>query len=49
MNPQGQRFEFKGDPIALSVFWFEGDRKVERPYQDFAQEKVLVNGGEMMR
>ena len=27
----------------------EGERRVERPYQDFAQEKVIVEGGEVIK
>ncbi len=34
----------QGDPVLLSVFWKEGERWVERPYQDFARERVLVEG-----
>jgi len=33
----------QGDPVLLSIFWKEGDKWIERPYQDFAQEQVLVN------
>lgn len=34
----------QGDPVSLSVFWKEGDRWVEKPYQDFATERVMVDG-----
>jgi hypothetical protein len=34
----------QGDPVLLSVFWQEGERWVERPYQDFARERVMVDG-----
>ncbi len=34
----------QGDPVILSVFWREGDRWVERAYQDLVQERVVVNG-----
>jgi hypothetical protein len=34
----------QGDPVLLSVFWKEGDRWVERAYQDFVRERVLVDG-----
>lgn len=34
----------QGDPVQLSIFWQEGDRWVERPYQDFVTERVLVDG-----
>lgn len=33
----------QGDPCLLSIFWKDGDRWVERPYQDFALEKVMVD------
>ena len=34
----------QGDPVVLSVFWKDGERWVERPYQDFVKERVLVEG-----
>jgi hypothetical protein len=34
----------QGDPVLLSVFWKAGDKWVERPYEDFASERVLVDG-----
>jgi hypothetical protein len=34
----------QGDPVVLSVFWKQGDRWVEKPYQDFVTERVLVDG-----
>jgi hypothetical protein len=34
----------QGDPVVLSVFWKEGDHWVERAYQDFVMERVLVGG-----
>jgi hypothetical protein len=34
----------QGDPVLLSIFWRDGDRWTERPYQDFAREKVMVGG-----
>ncbi len=34
----------QGDPVQLSVFWKDGDRIRERPYQDFVTEHVLVDG-----
>jgi len=34
----------QGDPVQLSIFWQENDRWVERPYQDFVTERVLVDG-----
>jgi hypothetical protein len=32
----------QGDPVVLSIFWKDGDKWVERPYQDFVKERVLV-------
>lgn len=34
----------QGDPVALSVFWKKGEKWVERPYQDFVTERVVVAG-----
>jgi hypothetical protein len=34
----------QGDPVVLSVFWKQGEKWVERPYQDFVKERVLVEG-----
>jgi len=34
----------QGDPVLLSVFWKDGERWVERPYQDFVRERVVVDG-----
>ncbi len=34
----------QGDPVVISVFWQEGDRWVERPYQDFVTEQIQVDG-----
>jgi hypothetical protein len=34
----------QGDPVVLSIFWQEGDRWVEKPYQDFVTERVIVEG-----
>jgi hypothetical protein len=33
----------QGDPVTLSIFWKDGEQWTERPYQDFAQERVLVD------
>jgi hypothetical protein len=33
-----------GDPVVLSVFWKDGERWVEKPYQSFVTERVLVDG-----
>ncbi len=32
----------QGDPVVLSVLWKDGDKWVERPYQDFVKERVVV-------
>lgn len=34
----------QGDPVVLSVFWKDGERWVERSYQDFVKERVLIDG-----
>ena len=34
----------QGDPVAISVFWQAGGKWVERPYQDFVTERVVVDG-----
>jgi hypothetical protein len=34
----------QGDPVNLSIFWEENGRRVERPYEDFASERVIVDG-----
>jgi hypothetical protein len=34
----------QGDPVQLSVFWKSGEKWVERPYQDFVTERVIVGG-----
>lgn len=39
----------QGDPVQISIFWFDRGRRVERAYQDFAEEKVLVEGGEIIK
>jgi hypothetical protein len=34
----------QGDPVLLSIFWKEGDHWVERAYQEFVMERVIVEG-----
>jgi hypothetical protein len=34
----------QGDPVSLSVFWKHGEKWVEKPYEDFVTERVLVDG-----
>jgi hypothetical protein len=33
-----------GDPIVITVFWKQGEKWVERPYQDFVTERAVVDG-----
>jgi hypothetical protein len=33
-----------GDPVVLSVFWRANNKWVERPYESFVTERVLVDG-----
>ncbi len=39
----------QGDPVVISIFWQEGDSWIERPYQDFVQERVDVDGTFVVR
>lgn len=34
----------QGDPVVLSILWKGGDHWVERPYQYFVTERVMVDG-----
>lgn len=34
----------QGDPVSLSIFWEDGDRWIEKPYEDFVTERVIVDG-----
>lgn len=34
----------QGDPVILSIFWKENDKWVEKPYQSFVKERVLIEG-----
>jgi hypothetical protein len=34
----------QGDPIHISIFWQHNGKWVERPYQDFVVERVVVDG-----
>ena len=34
----------QGDPVVLSVFWKANGKWVERPYESFVSERVLVDG-----
>lgn len=39
----------QGDSIVLSILWQEEEKWLERPYDDFAQEKIVVNGSEVIK
>jgi hypothetical protein len=39
----------QGDPVAIVIRWNDGRRRVERRYEDFVQEKVIVEGREEVR
>ena len=39
----------KGDPVTLSITWQEGDRWVERRYEDLVSEKLISAGKEVIR
>lgn len=34
----------QGDPVLISVFWKDGEKWVERSYQSFVSERVVVEG-----
>lgn len=45
LRPDTKAADFlQGDPVNLSIFWQSNGRWVEKPYQDFAMERVLVEG-----
>jgi hypothetical protein len=44
----GKEF-LKGDPVSLLVLWKDGDRWVERPYEDMVSEKITIDGKEVVR
>jgi hypothetical protein len=44
----GKEF-LEGDPVAIVVRWTEGDKTIERRYEEFVQEKVVVDGKEVVR
>jgi hypothetical protein len=45
LKPETKPADFlQGDPVLLSIFWKEGERWIERPYQDFVMERVLAAG-----
>jgi hypothetical protein len=39
----------QGDPVLLSVFWQEGERWKELPYDAFAEEKIVHEGTEIVK
>ncbi len=44
----GKQF-LDGDEVAIFVSWQENGRKVERPYESFVQERVTINGKDVVR
>jgi hypothetical protein len=34
----------QGDPVILSILWKDNDRWIEKPYQDFVEERVVIDG-----
>lgn len=44
----GREF-LKGDPVSVSITWKDGDRWVEKPYESFVREKVMVDGKEVVK
>ncbi|MCK6480947.1 MAG: YdjY domain-containing protein [Planctomycetes bacterium] len=39
----------QGDSVVISILWEEGGARRELPYEDFAQEKILVDGAEVVK
>jgi hypothetical protein len=45
LKPQTRADDYlQGDPVLLSVFWKDGERWVERPYDEFVLERVTADG-----
>ena len=45
MKPETTAEDYlQGDPVVLSVFWQDQGNWVERPYQSFVTERVMVDG-----
>src|SRR6185312_11747885 len=34
----------QGDPVAISVLWKKGEKWIEKPYESFVTERVMVDG-----
>lgn len=39
----------KGDPVELFISWDEGGRRVEHRYEDLVEERVVIDGQEVVR
>ena len=39
----------QGDPVAITIAWQDGDRRVERRYEEFVEEKTFVGGKEVVK
>jgi len=44
----GREF-LKGDPVAIVVTWQEDGKWVEKPYESFVKEKVIIDGKEVVK
>ena len=45
LKPETKEEDYlQGDPVVLSVFWKEQEGWIERPYESFVQEQVVVDG-----
>jgi hypothetical protein len=45
LKPETKEEDYlQGDPVVLSIFWKDGEKWVERPYQDFAKEQIMAEG-----
>jgi hypothetical protein len=45
LKPETREEDYlQGDPVVLSVFWKGEDAWIERPYESFVQERVIVDG-----
>jgi hypothetical protein len=44
LNPETKPEDYlQGDPVVLSIFWNQDGRWIERPYESFVDEQVLVD------
>ena len=44
LKPQTKPEDYlQGDPVVLSIFWKQDDRWIERPYESFVEEQVMVD------